>query len=229
MVESGCCRAVLYQGLRHVRARTPIRAAASALEAIRRTPRTRSAPHQEHRNGPCCRWRCQRRSKIASGGRSKNASLAGFGASDGGAAPPSALFAHSSDRVLPKSNTLVLFAWIPGPQRVRDADDLTLAHRSEVPAVERVRMRLEEEKLTGEEGETPIPCRQGTVFGITLEGLGNSVAVDENHPVRPTDAVSAERNDPLEQDARAGVVEKGEKRRNRVFSLHFTLFHPFRP
>jgi hypothetical protein len=63
---------------------------------------------------------------------------------------------------------------------VGNADDLALAHRSEVPAVERIRMRLEEEKLTGEEGETPIPCRQGTVFGITVERLGDGLAVDEN-------------------------------------------------
>jgi hypothetical protein len=41
-------------------------------------------------------------------------------------------------------------------------------------------MRLEEEKLTGEEGETPVPCRQETAFGVTIERLGDSLAVDEN-------------------------------------------------
>ena len=65
-------------------------------------------------------------------------------------------------------------------------------------------MRLEEEKLTGKEGETPITCRQGPAFGIAIERLGDGVAVDKNNPVRPANAVAAERNNELEKRDAAG-------------------------
>jgi hypothetical protein len=58
-------------------------------------------------------------------------------------------FAHSSDCVVVEVESKVSFAWIPRPQRARDADDLAFADRPEVPAVERIGMWLQEEKLAG--------------------------------------------------------------------------------
>ena len=81
----------------------------------------------------------------------------------------------------------------------------------EVPAVERIGVRLQEEKLTGKEGETLIPCRQGTVFGIAIERLGDGPAVDKNNSLRPADAVSAERNDALEQRHAGGQQAMGRE------------------
>jgi hypothetical protein len=86
--------------------------------------------------------------------------------------PSSALFAHSSDCLVDEAEACVSFAWIPRPQRVRDPNNLALADRSEIPAVERIEMWLEEEELAGKEGETPIPCRQGPAFGIVIKRLG---------------------------------------------------------
>jgi hypothetical protein len=51
-------------------------------------------------------------------------------------------------------------------------------------------MRLEEEKLAGEVGQTALPGRQKTARGVMAEGLGDGLAVEENDPVRPADAVT---------------------------------------
>ena len=112
----------------------------------------------------------------------------------------SALLAHSSDTLLLcEAEASVSFGWIPGPQRADDADDLGLTDRPEVPAVERIGMGLQEEKLAGEEGETPLPGRQGAARGVMVEGLGDGLAVEENNPVRPADPIPADGRDLLEK------------------------------
>ena len=73
-------------------------------------------------------------------------------------------------------------------------------------------MWLEEEKLAGEEGETPIPCRQGPAFGIAVQRLGGGFSVDENNPVCPANPVAPARNNALEKWHPGGQQAMGREK-----------------
>ena len=118
------------------------------------------------------------------------------------------------------------FAWIPRPQRMRDADDLAFADRSEIPAVERIGMWLEEEELARKKDKTPIPCRQGPAFGIVIKRLGGGFSVDENNTVRSANTVAAERNNPLEKRHPGGSRRWVESRFSRVREGRKTAVSP---
>jgi hypothetical protein len=97
----------------------------------------------------------------------------------------------------------VSFRVIPGPDWVSDTDDLTLADRPEISAVERIWMRLHYEKLSREQREAPFPDWERTLVLVSLEGLGFGLAVDENDGAETADSVADDSNNPLEKwDAR---------------------------
>src|SRR5438105_15840896 len=82
---------------------------------------------------------------------------------------------------------------------MRDTNDLALAHRPEISAVERIRMRLHHEKLPLEKSEAPLPDRQRTAVLVSLEGLGDGLAVGENNTAGPANSIAADASNPLEK------------------------------
>src|SRR5580704_18692 len=64
--------------------------------------------------------------------------------------------------------TGVSLRWIPRPQRPRDADNLAVALRSKIPAVEGIGMGLDAEEMAFEEPRSPLPERQRTAFAIMI-------------------------------------------------------------
>src|SRR5579864_6071066 len=76
----------------------------------------------------------------------------------------------------------------------RDADNLAVVDRSEMPAVKGMGMGLDDEKMAFEEPRSPLPERQRTAFAIMIEGLGGDCAIDVYNACGPADLVVAPRN-----------------------------------
>jgi hypothetical protein len=91
--------------------------------------------------------------------------------------------------------------WIPRPQRPRDADNLAVADRSEIPAFEGIGMGLDDEEMAFEEPRSALPERQRTAFAIMIEGLGGDRAIDVYNACGPADLVVAHGNHAPERHA----------------------------
>jgi hypothetical protein len=99
---------------------------------------------------------------------------------------------------------------------VGDTDDLAFADRPEVSAVERIGIWLDNEKLALEKSETALPDRERTAVLVSLEGLGDRVAVDENDPGGAADTITADPSDAFEKwDAGRQKCVSGEQRVER--------------
>jgi hypothetical protein len=100
--------------------------------------------------------------------------------------------------------TGVSLRWIPRPQRPRDADNLAVALRSKIPAVEGIGMGLDAEEMAFEEPRSPLPERQRTAFAIMIEGLGGDRAIGVYNAGGPADLVVAHGNHAPERRHAAG-------------------------
>src|SRR5580704_1145809 len=89
--------------------------------------------------------------------------------------------------------------WIPGPYGVCETHDLAFAHRSKIPAVEGVRIGLDDKELTLEEPHASLPEGQRKAVTAAVERLGNDLAIDENDPVGPADFIATDRDHTLEK------------------------------
>jgi hypothetical protein len=99
---------------------------------------------------------------------------------------------------------------------MRDTDDLTFAHRPEIAAVERMGMRLHDEKLPFEKSETPLPDRERTSVLVSLEGFGDDLAIYENDSGGPADSIATDPSNALEKwDAARKECVSGEQRLER--------------